>query len=199
MTKKYLKLNRVNYVIIGLMTGVCLVALSAHGGWSTAHASAAHAEVSSQVDMKALRKGLENLSQLHIDAIFFYRQAAEKVSSDNLEVASFLRHQAEEKENQLKKINGLVIKYHGTPPEYSRDAQGLMMTARTAVQGLTYEGVLKATEANVRKILNGSKDLLRLNVPQDVAKLVAAHQKADKEALDKLGDYITGSITTQDR
>ncbi len=125
---------------------------------------------------------LNNLIQVDIDTHHTYTQAMLALSSSQL--AQTLKSFRDEHEQHIKVLSKIVLARGGTPPKFSRDFKGYMISGYTAVKvkGSVYS-VFQAMETNEALSVMYHNDALKVDLPNDVRRIIQMHFETEKNHL----------------
>lgn len=125
---------------------------------------------------------LNNLIQVDIDTYHTYTQAIQALSSPHsIQTLNTFRNEHEQHIHTLSKI---VRAKGGTPPEFSRDFKGYMISGYTAVKvkgGI--HSVFQAMETNEALTVKYHNDALKVDLPSDIRSIIQAHLRAEERHL----------------
>ena len=99
------------------------------------------------MDNKELIQKLSDLVQLDIDAVHAYDQAIKNIEMPAIRTQ--LTRYRDDHHVHITQLSPEILALGGTPPEYSPDFKGFLITGFTALRSATgTEGALKAMQTN---------------------------------------------------
>lgn len=143
------------------------------------------------MDDSTLKK-LTSLAQLDIDAVNGYDQALEHVEGG--QVAATLRTFREDHQRHVDRLNALISKYGGDPPEQKPDLKGYLLEGLTAMRSATgTEGALKALDMNEKQTNKRYDEAAHWDVPEDVNVTIEQNRQDEVRHL----DYVQSQLHTK--
>lgn len=123
------------------------------------------------MENKDIIDNLEKLVQLDIDAYHAYAQAIEKV--DELMIKEKLVHFQIDHRRHVEVLSAKIQEKGGTPPEFSKDFKGFLISGFTALRSLTgSSGALQAMETNERLTTSSYEKATKQDFPSDIATII---------------------------
>jgi hypothetical protein len=142
-----------------------------------------------QLSQKETAKELERLTQYVIDSSFLFSQAHDSLNDQTIreQILSF----QQDAEKEITSLSGLIGVYKGKVPTYGRDFKGFFMTGYSAIRGVTSdEGVLRALDTNLQRIIDAFDKSLEKTLPNDVRSAVTSVRGQLKSSADYVAQHI---------
>jgi rubrerythrin len=144
-------------------------------------------------DYKGLTKDLGSLCQLDIDAYYAYGQAIPNI--DVPEVRDALKGFQADHERHFAELSAVIESHAGTPPEFTRDFKGFMISGFTAVRSKTgTAGALKAMQGNEQLTTKTYEKALKWELPAGVDTLIKRNYEDEQRHLRTIEKWIAEKV-----
>lgn len=141
------------------------------------------------MDDRALLSLLQSLAQLDIDACHSYRRVVERVQDENVrrQLLEFWR----DHERHVDELAAAIHRRGGTPPDFERDAAGIVIEGFTRLRAATgIGGALRALKTNERLTNAAYAAATKERVPDEVRELLERNRADEQRHLDYIRDVL---------
>jgi uncharacterized protein (TIGR02284 family) len=146
--------------------------------------------------MENLKESLDTLTsiaQLDIDDAHAYEHAIANLEDEGIK-AKFRSFKADH-ERHIVEINALIKEFDGTPPEYSRDFKGFLISGYTAIRSMMgTKGALEAMQTNETMTVKLYEEALQKDLDPITRGLLLKNLEDEREHLRFIEDLLSNEV-----